>query len=304
MRSEVKTAARSWYLFDVNPATPPALEVAPGDEFTVEVRGAFADVADIREVPTPFTPACDGHPLAPVAGPVRVRGAEPGDAVTVHLLEITPHGTGKTAILRDFGVLRREFAEPAALACPVRDGQAWFGGRIPLPLNPNLGTVSTMPPEGYKPSYAGAYGGDFDQKDVRAGSRVHLPVLVPGALVFFADPHAAISDGIITGTGVECDATVRARIDLTRGRALDRPVIEVDGTVQVLGFGPTVEVATEDCARGAVAWFAAETGMDPREAYMLLSIVGELRVGTSPRPVMATRLIIPGSVVAAARAAR
>jgi hypothetical protein len=22
-----------------------------------------------------------------------------------------------------------------------------------------------MPPEGYKPSYAGAYGGDFDQKD-------------------------------------------------------------------------------------------------------------------------------------------
>ena len=26
---------------------------------------------------------------------------------------------------------------------------------------------------------------------------------------------------------------------------------------------------------------------------MLLSIVGELRVGTSPRPVMATRLIVP-----------
>jgi hypothetical protein len=22
-----------------------------------------------------------------------------------------------------------------------------------------------MPPQGYKPSYAGAYGGDFDQKD-------------------------------------------------------------------------------------------------------------------------------------------
>jgi hypothetical protein len=26
---------------------------------------------------------------------------------------------------------------------------------------------------------------------------------------------------------------------------------------------------------------------------MLLSIIGELRVGTSPRPVMATRLIVP-----------
>lgn len=292
---------KTWYLFDVNPATPPALEVASGEEFTLEVRGAFADVRDIRTVPTPFTPACDGHPLAPVAGPVRVRGAAPGDALSVDLLVITPHGDGKTAILRDFGVLRQEFGDPLALACPVKDGLAWFGGRIPLPLNPNLGTVSTMPPDGYKPSYAGPYGGDFDQKDVRAGSRIHLPVMVDGALLFFADPHAAISDGIITGTGVECDATVRARVTLHKQRALDRPIIEVDDTVQVLGFGPTVEAATEDCARGAVAWFAAETGMDRREAYMLLSIVGELRVGTSPRPVMATRLIIPRRVVDAAR---
>ena len=292
---------KTWYLFDVNPATPPTLEVTSGDEFTLEVRGAFADVQDIRTVPTPFTPACDGHPLAPIAGPVRVRGAAPGDAVRVDLLAITPHGEGRTAILRDFGVLRQEFGDPLALACPVKDGQAWFGGRIPLPLNPNLGTVSTMPPDGYKPSYAGPYGGDFDQKDVRAGSRIHLPVMVDGALLFFADPHAAISDGIITGTGVECDATVHARVILQKQRALDRPIIEVDDTVQVLGFGPTVEAATEDCARGAVAWFAAETGMDRREAYMLLSIVGELRVGTSPRPVMATRLIIPRRVVDAAR---
>ena len=218
------------------------------------MRGAFADVRDIRDVPTPFTPACDGHPLAPVAGPVLVRGAEPGDAVAIDLLEITPHADGITAILRDFGVLRKEYGEPKALACPVRDGRAWFGGRIPIPLNPNLGTVSTMPPDGYKPSYAGPYGGDFDQKDVKAGSRVHLPVMVPGALVFFADPHAAISDGIVTGTGVECTSTVRARITLHKGRTVARPIIEVDDTVQVLGFGPSVEEATEDAPARPSTW--------------------------------------------------
>ncbi len=292
---------RTWYLFDVNPGTPAALEIDPGEELTLEVRGAFADVRDIREVPTPFTSACDGHPLAPIAGPVRVRGAEPGDAVVVDLLEITPHGEGTTAILRNFGVLRHEFGEPVALACPVKDGHAWFGGRIPVPLAPNLGTVSTMPVEGYRPSYAGPYGGDFDQKDARAGSRIHLPVLVPGALVFFADPHAAVSDGIISGTGVECDCAVRARIGLEKGRAPERPIIEVDGTVQVLGFGPTVEAATEDAARAAVGYTVARTGLDRREAYMLLSIVGELRVGTSPRPVMAARLIVPRAVLDAAR---
>ena len=58
-------------------------------------------------------------------------------------------------------------------------------------------------------TYAGAYGGDFDQKDAGQGSRIYLPVLVEDALVFFGDPHAAISDGIITGTGIECGMNVR-----------------------------------------------------------------------------------------------
>jgi amidase len=110
-----------------------------------------------------------------------VRAAKPGDVVAIDLIELTPFGSGKSAILRDFGALRREFPEPMALSSPMRDGRAWFGGRIPLPLNPNLGTTSTMPPEGYKPSYAGTYGGDFDQKDAGQGSRVYLPVLASAA---------------------------------------------------------------------------------------------------------------------------
>ena len=35
------------------------------------------------------------------------------------------------------------FREPMALSSPVRDGRAWFGGRIPLALNPYFGTIST-----------------------------------------------------------------------------------------------------------------------------------------------------------------
>ena len=205
------------YLFSVNTHTPPTMIVDSGEEFTVEVRGAFDDVEDISAVPTPFTPACDGHPLAPITGPIVVRGAKPGDVVAIDLIELTPFGSGKSAILRDFGVLRREFPEPMVVSSEVREGRAWFGGRILLPLNPNLGTISTMPPEGYKPSYAGAYGGDFDQKDAGQGSRVYLPVLVQDALVFFGDPHAAISDGIITGTGIECSMNVHARITLLNG---------------------------------------------------------------------------------------
>ena len=283
----------SVYLFSVTSDTPPVETIDSGSEVSLVVRGAFADIEDIRNVPTPFTPACDGHPLAPVSGPIRVNGAKPGDAVLVDLLKMEVKADGMTAILRDFGVLRQEFGDPKLLHCPVRDGKAWFANRIPVPLNPNLGTVSTMPPEGYKPSYAGPYGGDFDQKDAGVGSRIHLPVMVPGALVFFADPHAAISDGIITGTGVECTATVTARITLVHDHEVSHPIIEHEDSIQFVGTGPSVEAATEAAAEHAVTYVAANTNLDREEAYMLLSIVGELRIGTSPRPIMAARLIVP-----------
>ena len=285
------------YLFSVNPDTAPVETIESGAEVTLVVRGAFADVADIRDVPTPFTPACDGHPLAPVSGPIAITGAEPGDAVLIDILNMVVHEDGMTAILRDFGVLREEFNDPKILNCPVRDAKAWFADRIALPLSPNLGTISTMPPEGYKPSYAGAYGGDFDQKDAGVGSRIHLPVLVPGAMVFFADPHAAISDGIISGTGIECTSTVTARISLVKNYKVEHPIIEYEDTIQFVGTGPSVEAATQAAAKHAVGYVAAGTDLSREEAYMLLGITGELRIGTSPRPVMAARLIVPRDVL-------
>jgi hypothetical protein len=39
--------------------------------------------------------------------------------------------------------------------------------------HPNLGTLSTIPPEGHKPSYAGAYGRDIDHKDSATPARRH-----------------------------------------------------------------------------------------------------------------------------------
>lgn len=295
------TANHTVYLFDINPKTPSTMTIEPGATIDVEVRGAFDDIRDIAAVPVPFTPACDGHPLAPITGPIRVAGAEVGDSLTVEVLSITAFGEGRNAIMRDFGMLTKDFPAPKIIQCPIRDGKAWFGNRIPIDLHPNLGTISTMPPEGYKPSYAGAYGGDFDQKSAgQAGSTLHLPVLVPGALLFFADPHAAVSDGIISGTGVECSVRLQARIGLNKRRAVDRPIIETPDTVEIVGWGESVEAASADCARGAVDYVAANTTLSREESYMLLGIIGELRIGTSPRPTMAARLVIPRAPLRAA----
>jgi len=93
---------------------------------------------------------------------------------------------------------------------------------------------------------------------------------------------------------------VRARINLVNDRKLERPIIAQGGAVHFVGVGPSVEEATEDAARRAIDFAVARTSLDREEAYTLLSIIGELRVGTSPRPVMATRLIVPEEQLRAA----
>ena len=72
------------------------------------------------------------------------------------------------------------------------------------------------------------------------------------------------------------------------------------GAVHFVGVGPNVEEATEDAARRAVDFAVARTGLDEEVTYTLLSIIGKLRVGTSPQPVMATRLIVPEEQLRAA----
>ena len=96
---------------------------------------------------------------------------------------------------------------------------------------------------------------------------------------------------------------VRARINLN-DRKLERPIIAQGGAVHFVGVGPSVEEATEDATRRAIDFAVARTSLDREEAFTLLSIIGELRVGTSPRPVIATRLIVARGAVARGRLER
>jgi amidase len=287
-------ATHAFFHFD--PATPPALRVAPGEEVEVEVQDAFGGERDIRKVPDPWTPEWEGHPTPPATGPIWVEGARPGQTLVVDILEVRLASEGFVAIQRRAGFLPDRFTTPRLKRVAIRDGVALFDG-VRLPLVPNFGTFSTTPAGGGRAGVAGFHGGDLDQKAVAAGHRVHLPVFVPGALFGLGDPHAVISDGIACGTGVECAATARLRFDL-RPAAIARPRIETPTALHVVGFGPDLDTAARDAVEQGVALLSGEKGMDEEDAYMLLSLVGDLVIGTSPRPIMGVRLVLPQAVLA------
>jgi amidase len=287
------TSDRSFYHFD--PDHPPAIRVAPGEEVLVEVQDAFGGERDIAKVPDPYSPEWEGHPTPPATGPIYVEGARPGQTLVVEILEIQTGSEGVVAIQRNAGFLPDRFTTPRMKRVAIVGGAVLFDG-VRVPVYPNFGTFSTTPATGGRAGIAGFHGGDLDQKPVAPGHRVCLPVFVDGALFALGDPHAVISDGIACGTGVECAATARLRFGL-RPRPLARPRIETPEALHIVGFGPGLDTAARDAVEQGVAFLAGEHGMDEEDAYMLLSLVGDLVIGTSPRPIMGVRLVIPMAVL-------
>lgn len=292
----MKRLAASHAIFHLDPAHPPAIRVRPGEELLVEVQDAFGGERDIARVPDPFTPEWEGHPTPPATGPVYVEGARPGQTLVVDILEITPGPEGFVAIQRNAGFLPDRYPTPRIKRVPIREGAVLFDG-LRLPIYPNFGTFSTTPAGGGRAGIAGFHGGDLDQKEVAAGNRVLLPIFVPGALFALGDPHALIADGIACGTGVECAATARLRFDV-RPRPVARPRIETPTALHIVGFGPDLDTAARDAVEQGIACLVEDHRVDEEDAYMLLSLVGDLVIGTSPRPIMGVRLVLPRAVLA------
>ena len=236
-----------------HPDVPPALVVEPGDEVVVDCRDGLDGLV------TPTTRDEDLHTLElrrahPMSGPIAVRGASPGDALRVEILEIAPDDFGSTAIIPGFGLLAAEFPDPYLVTWGLRDGAA-TSGRLPdvrVPADPFLGVLGVAPsaerlaaftareaalaarggvalppvPGCAVPAtepYASTAlrtippretGGNIDVRDARAGSVVFFPVDVEGALLSLGDAHFAQGDGEVCGTAIEMHARVRLRLDV------------------------------------------------------------------------------------------
>ena len=62
-------------------------------------------------------------------------------------------------------------------------------------------------------------GGNMDTRHLTAGSRLWLPVPVPGAAFSLGDGHAAQGDGEVCGTAIETPMRARVRLTRAEGRA-------------------------------------------------------------------------------------
>ncbi|WP_129664844.1 acetamidase/formamidase family protein [Phytoactinopolyspora endophytica] len=189
-----------------------------------------------------------------VTGPIKVRGARPGDtlAMTVEDLSLrcgygiisNRHGRGAlpdefplggstetVSILctvdgSDGGIDRRNTSadrasmpsshvHPLTGSIPAAPGST---ARVRFPLRPFLGIMGVAVDGHDRPHSVppGPHGGNIDVSLLGAGATLYLPVQVEGALAYVGDPHYAQGDGEVALTAFEAPLRARIRFDVIR----------------------------------------------------------------------------------------
>ena len=265
----------------------PVLTVEPGDRLVVRSLDASGYLsrqeAPGDRPPTMFSPS-RGHCLT---GPVEVRGAEPGTFLSVRLEALTPDPWGWTVAAAVDNPLNRRLgvtgAGPSWLLwdLDVAAGTATEQHGFRRALAPFLGVLGVAPAEAGEHSTIPPRtrsGGNIDCRDLVAGSTLHLPVLVPGALLSLGDGHAAQGDGEVCGTAIECGMTTELVVDVAQRRPVPGIHAETPDALLTFGFSPDLNEATGDALDAMLTWLQHLHDLDRPTALALASSCVDLRI--------------------------
>jgi amidase len=242
--------ATTWH--NVLGTLPPALTVASGDTVITETIDAHGiDKDGVQRAPEPN----------PMNGPISVTGAEPGDALKVEILSMTP--------IRATGWTR------ASLAGNVVDPEFVRG------LEPMIGCFGVAPALGqaFSTATSAENGGNMDYRGFGPGATVWFPVAVPGALFFLGDCHATQGDGEIVGTGIETCFEVEIRLTVEKGRNLVWPRGENATDIFSVGNARPLDQALQHATTDMFNWLTGDYGLSPTAASHLMGQVVRYDVG-------------------------
>ena len=264
-------------IFSFNAEHPCQYTVQDGETFWVETDDCYSGQITDASVKRPDI---DISIMDCSVGPIAVQGAQPGDTLCVEILAIEFGPQGVMVTSKGLGVLGDRITEPDRKVIPIRDGFAHFSDTIRLPLTPMVGVCGVAPKPGLDVHCAvpGDHGSNLDTKMIKVGSRVYLPVAVPGAGLAVGDLHACMGDGELSGTGIETPGRICIKTTVYRDRPVERPVIETADALYFVASAETLEESIRLAVSDTAAFLEKKLGLDFPDAYRLLSATCDIQI--------------------------
>jgi acetamidase/formamidase len=133
-----------------------------------------------------------------------------------------------------------------------------------------MGKVSSAPP--------GIYAGNLDNKELVAGTILYIPVHTKGALLEIGDGHAGQGNGESDVTAMETSLTGTFQFVLHKVTRSSYPRAETPSHYIAMGFDDDLAVATVKAVRNMVDFLVTAKGMTRDDAYMLVSVAGDVDI--------------------------
>jgi len=284
----VRTVHRGFFAADL----PPVLTIESGDSVTVTTLSGNDDdlpapgsgctiLPEHREV-LAGVPAGEGPHL--MTGPIAVKGAEPGDELAVEIVEIGPsQDWGWNLIKPQAGTLPEHFPLTRRMHVPIdrARGVITMPWGLKLKTDPFFGIIGVAPPPemGRATSIIPrAFGGNIDNKHLRKGATLHLPVFNPGGLLSVGDGHALQGDGEVCVTAIETGLAATLRVTLIKGTQIAQPWAETPSQVITMAFDPDLDSAAKSAVHQMIKLIEKRAGLSAEDAYTLCSIAADVHV--------------------------
>lgn len=275
-------------VFSLDRTIEPKITVKSEERFEVETQDAAGgQIVSVDQ--SPFNrKGLDVIPpkVNPLAGPVYVDGVRKGDmlCIWIHKLDVSHRQsmtfTAQRGPLRDSArwpeadvpkvhILRHQTGDSGTMA----DGIVHFNDRVQWPARPFIGTIAVMPEREVHSTLLGqgAFGGNIDCRDIRAGAKVFLTAQVEGGMVCLGDLHASQGDMEFTGVAAETEGAVELSVENMGPKNLAFPRIEIEDSLIALHISRPLDHALTNASLLLIEWLVEDHGMTPRDAYVQIS---------------------------------
>jgi acetamidase/formamidase len=297
-----------WGFFDAT--TPAIMRVASGAEVVIETLSgepnclptdpAFEILPEHKTVLESCERGAGPHLLT---GPIYVEGAKAGDVLEVDILDVVlRQNWGFNLIIPLLGTIPEDFPDFIFKILPI-DKQAGtvtlpWGGK--LKLSPFFGVMGVAPPPNWgriTSVVPRAIGGNMDNKELIAGTKVYYPVFNEGALFSIGDGHGVQGDGEVCITALETALTGRFKLSVRKDMHLTAPRAETPTHYITMGFDEDLDDAVKQALRDMIAWIGTLRGLSSTDAYTLCSLAADIHVTQMVNAAKGAHCMLPKAVL-------
>lgn len=286
---------KSKHIFAFGPNLKPAAEAENEDIVIFETLDALSNQITSEEQTLEVV---DFSKVNPATGPLYVKGAKPGDALKVDILDIEVAEKGVIVTAPQAGVLGDKVKKPKTKVCKIKDGYVYFGD-IRIPARPMIGVIGVASLEEIPCGEPGRHGGNMDTKLIRKGTTLYLPVFVEGGLLAIGDLHAVMGDGEICVSACEVPGKVTTRVSVLEGMAPPYPVLETEDSLYLLVSEENLWDAIKRATELGVKVLQKTLNLSWDEAYMLGSLLLDVEISQLVDPKKTVRVRIPKEYIPA-----